>query len=81
MNPHDELIDALAQARLEQMHLSDRDLRRAPPPWEAKPRNPGWGTSLRVRLGRGLLALGAAIAGEDEAAHAHREAPHAHRVA
>jgi hypothetical protein len=74
MNPHDELIDALAEARLEQLHLSDRELRRAPPPWEKPPRGPARGTSLRVRLGRGLLALGAAIAGEDEAPHAHRVA-------
>jgi hypothetical protein len=74
MNPHDELIDALAQARLEEMHLSERDLRRAPPPWEAKPRASGSFTSLRLRLGRGLLTLGAAIAGEDESAHAHRVA-------
>jgi hypothetical protein len=74
MNPHDELIDALAEARLERLHLSARDLRRAPPPWEAHPGSPGRWTSLRVRLGRGLLTLGAAIAGEDEAPHAHRVA-------
>jgi hypothetical protein len=32
------------------------------------------GPSLRVRLGRGLLALGAALAGDDEAARAGRVA-------
>ena len=74
MIPHDELVDALAQARLEAMHLSDRDLRRGPPPWAARSRKPGPLGSLRVRLGRALLTIGAAIAGEDEPAHAHRVA-------
>jgi hypothetical protein len=75
MIPHKVLIDVLAEARLERLHLTDRDLRHrapswaAPPPadtrpWEAHPlATPG--PSLRVRIGHGLLLLGAAIAGED----------------
>lgn len=82
---HDVLVDAIAEARLEQMHLTDRELRRGSPSWvvrtRARPRP--WETgaqrapsapSLRVRLGRALLALGAAVAGEDEAAPARRVA-------
>jgi hypothetical protein len=85
MNPHEVLIDALAQARLETFHLTDRDLRSSAPSWAARARigSPAWeaaapmvgsGPSLRVRFGRGLLALGAAIAGEDEPAPARRVA-------
>ena len=76
MIPHKVLIDTLAEARLERLHLTDRDLRHrapswaAPPPvgsrsWEARPL-PTAGPSLRVRIGHGLLLLGTAIAGEDE---------------
>ena len=75
MIPHKALIDAVAEARLERLHLTDRDLRHqtpswaAPPPagtrpWEARPLTTA-GPSLRVRIGHGLLLLGAAIAGED----------------
>lgn len=74
MIQHDELVDALAEARLEALHLSERDLRRGPRPWERRSRNPGPVSSLRLRIGRALLAVGAAIAGEDEPAHAHRVA-------
>lgn len=85
MNPHEVLIDALAQARLEQFHLMERDLRSGAPSWATRTRtgSPAWeaaapivgsGPSLRVRFGRGLLALGAAIAGEDEPNPAHRAA-------
>ena len=85
MNPHEVLIDALAQARLEQFHLTERDLRRGAPSWATRARigSPAWeaaapivgsGPSLRVRFGRGLLALGVAIAGEDEPNRAHRTA-------
>ena len=75
MIPHKVLIDALAEARRERLHLTDRDLRHrapswaAPPPsgtrsWEARPLTTA-GPSLRVRIGHGLLLLGTAIAGED----------------
>ncbi len=85
MNPHEVLIDALAQARLEAFHLSERHLRRDAPSWATRARvgAPAWeaaapivasGPSLRVRFGRGLLALGAAIAGEDEPDPARRAA-------
>jgi hypothetical protein len=85
MNPHDVLIDALAQARLEEFHLTERDLRSGAPSWAARGRIglPAWeaaapivasGPSLRVRFGRGLLALGAAIAGEEESSPARRVA-------
>ncbi|MEA2632079.1 MAG: hypothetical protein QOE66_2298 [Chloroflexota bacterium] len=85
MNPHEVLIDALAQARLEAFHLTDRDQRSVAPSWATRGRigSPSWeaaaplvgsGPSLRVRFGRGLLALGAAIAGEDEPAPARRVA-------
>ncbi|MDP9482853.1 MAG: hypothetical protein M3P84_06485, partial [Chloroflexota bacterium] len=83
MIAHEVLIDTLAEARLERLHLTDRDLRHpapswaAPPPaesrpWEDRPLASTTGPSLRVRIGRGLLALGAAIAGEDTMDH---EAP------
>lgn len=76
MIPHKVLIDAIAEARLERLHLTDRDLRHpapswaAPPPaetrpWEGRPLPRIAGSSLRVRIGHGLLLLGAAIAGED----------------
>lgn len=85
MKPHDALIDALAEARLEKAHLTDRDLRRGfpswaasnrigPRPWEIEPSTTSTGPSLRVRLGHGLLTLGAAIAGEDDTASASRVA-------
>jgi hypothetical protein len=85
MNPHEALIDALAQARLEEFHLTERDMRSSAPSWAGRSRigSPAWeaaapnvasGPSLRVRFGRGLLALGAAIAGEDEAGPARRAA-------
>jgi hypothetical protein len=85
MTPHDVLIDALAAARLEKAGLSDRDLRRGAPswtasnrlgprPWETDPLMTMTGPSLRVRLGHGLLALGAALAGDDESARAGRVA-------
>jgi hypothetical protein len=85
MNPHDVLIDALAQARLEEFHLTERDLRggtpswalptrTGSPAWEVAPPSVGSGPSLRVRFGRGLLALGAAIAGEEEPSPARRVA-------
>jgi hypothetical protein len=75
MIPHEVLIDTVAQARLERLHLVDRDLRHPAPswatpppaesrPWEDRPLATATGPSLRVRIGRGLLALGAAIAGE-----------------
>jgi hypothetical protein len=76
MVPHKMLIDSIAEARLERLHHADRDLRHpapswaAPPPaearpWEARPLSKAAGSSLRARIGHGLLALGAAIAGED----------------
>jgi hypothetical protein len=85
MNPHDVLIDALAEARREEFHLTECDLRRGArswasrgrvgsSAWEVAPRNLSSGPSLRVRLGRGLLALGAAIAGEEEPNPARRAA-------
>jgi hypothetical protein len=85
MNPHEVLVDALAQARLEEFHLAERDPRRGGPSWAARVRvgTPAWeaaapivgsGPSLRVRFGRGLLALGTAIAGEDEPDPARRAA-------
>lgn len=85
MNPHEVLIDALAQARLEEFHLTERDLRRGTPSWGLPTRigSLAWevatpiiasGPSLRVRFGRGLLALGAAIAGEEEPSPARRVA-------
>ncbi len=95
MIPHEVLIDTVAEARLERLHLSDRDLRHPAPswasppsaetrPWEARPLTTSSGPSLRVRIGHGLLLLGAAIAGEDAP---HDEAPnhaapsHAQRAA
>ncbi len=85
MNPHHALIDALTQARLEEFHLTERDLRSGAPSWAGRTRigAPAWeaaapivasGPSLRVRFGRGLLALGAAVAGEDEPGPARRAA-------
>ena len=84
---HDVLVDALAEARLEQMHLTDRELRRGSPSWVVRTRTrprpwetgaqrapSGAAPSLRLRLGRALLALGAAVAGEDESAPARRVA-------
>lgn len=82
---HDVLVDALAEARLEKMHLTDHEIRLGTPSWEVRTRARGrpWETaaprapsapSLRVRLGRALLALGAAVAGEDETAPAGRVA-------
>jgi hypothetical protein len=79
MIPHEVLIDTVAEARLERLHLADRDLRHPAPswavpppagtrPWEGRPRTTA-GPSLRVRIGHGLLALGAAIAGEDTMKH------------
>jgi hypothetical protein len=92
--PNQVLTDTLVEARLERFHLEDLELRHpapswaAPPtaglrPWEAHPlTNPG--PSLRVRIGHGLLALGAAIAGEDAMDHEapnHSAANHAQRAA
>ena len=93
MIPHKALIDTIAEARLERLHLTDRDLRHRAPswaarpptgtrPWEARPRATA-GPSLRVRIGRGLLLLGAAIAGEnamDEEAPGHGAPNHAQRA-
>lgn len=95
MIPHEVLIDTVAEARLERLHLSDRDLRHpapswaAPPPagtrpWEARPLPTTSGPSLRVRIGHGLLLLGAAIAGEeplDDQAPSHAAPSHAQRAA
>lgn len=80
MIPHEVLIDMVHEARLERPRRSDRDLRHpapswAPPgtaeirPWEARPLMTTPGPSLRVRIGHGLLLLGAAIAGEDALDH------------
>jgi len=94
MIPHEVLIDTVAEARLERLRLSDRDLRHpapswaAPPPaetrpWEARPLTTA-GPSLRVRIGHGLLLLGAAIAGEDaldEEAPSQTAPSHAQRAA
>jgi hypothetical protein len=85
MNPHEVLIDALALARLEEFHLTEPDRRRGTPSWALPTRvgSPAWevappmvgsGPSIRVRIGRGLLALGAAIAGEEEPGPARRVA-------
>ncbi len=76
MIPNEALIDTLVEARLEGLHRDDRHLRHsvptwaAPPAagsraWEARPVTTTAGPSLRVRIGHGLLALGASIAGED----------------
>ena len=77
MIPHPELIDAMAEARLEQVHLSDLDVGR-PGPWDVEAASTAAamasGLSLRLRFGHGLAALGAAIAGEDEPKHIHRAA-------
>ena len=77
MIPHPELIDAMADARLEQLHLTDHEVSR-PEPWDVDAATDAAamasGLSLRLRLGHGLLALGAAIAGEDEPRHVHRAA-------
>lgn len=77
MIPHPELIDAMAEARLEQLHLSDHDVGR-PEPWDVEAATAAAslaaGLSLRIRLGRSLLAIGAAIAGEDDPQRIHRAA-------
>lgn len=77
MIPHPELIDAMAEARLEQLHLTDHDVGR-PEPWDVEAAMAAaalaTGLSLRIRLGRSLLAIGAAIAGEDEPEGMHRAA-------
>ena len=72
MNPRDVLIDALAEARLERLHLNDP--RPASEAWEAELASVADPPSLRIRLGHRLLSLGAAIAGEDEPEHANRMA-------
>lgn len=81
MNPHPVLIDALAEARLEALHLTGSEAGR-PEPWDvdaataatADASTLAAGLSLRMRLGHGLVALGAAIAGEDESTHVHHAA-------
>jgi len=80
MNPHPVLIDALAEARLEGLHLTDTEIGR-PGPWDveaatiaAAEASLNAGLSLRLRVGRGLLALGAAIAGDDEPDRVHHAA-------
>ena len=85
MIQHDVLVDALVEARLEKMHLTDREIRLGSPawvvrtrarvrPWEVAAARAPSAPTLRVRLGRALLALGAAVAGEDETAPARRAA-------
>ena len=79
MNPHPVLIDALAEARLEGLHLTGAEAGR-PGPWDveaattAAEASLSAGLSLRLRVGRGLLALGAAIAGDDEPDRIHHAA-------
>lgn len=85
MIPHEVLIDTLVEARLETFQIAERDVRpdapswaRAtrvrPRPWEERPLPTEAGPSVRVRIGHGLAALGAAIAGEDKPKHAQRAA-------
>ena len=95
MIPHEVLIESDAEARLERLHLRDRDLRHPAPswaaplpaetrPWEARPLPTTPRPSLRVRIGHGLLLLGAAIAGEDaqlDEAPSHAAPSHAQRAA
>jgi hypothetical protein len=77
MIPRPELIDAMAEARLEQLHLTDHDVGR-PAPWDVEAATAAAslaaGLSLRIRFGRSLLAVGAAIAGENDNERVHRAA-------
>ena len=94
MFPNEVVIDALVEARLEGLRRDGGHLSHlvpswaAPPPagsrpWEDRPLATA-GPSLRARIGHGLLALGAAIAGEDAMDHeapGHAEPNHAQRSA
>jgi hypothetical protein len=70
MNP----LEALVQARLDDIHtdIGTANSRRAVSRRTSRPRRDM--RRLRLRIGRGIVAVGAALAGDELSAHDHRTA-------